>query len=202
MKKIGIMGGTFNPVHNAHLELANCAKEQYALDFVIFMTSGNPPHKKHKNIPDGELRLGMLKLAISGKENFLADDFEVKSEEYSYSVNTMRHLREKYPQSELYFIIGGDSLRGLPKWYKPEELVKLCKFLVYPRGGTDLGDDIYEIVKKYGGEIYPLHSPVINISSTQIREKIVQGEDVSGMLPESVLEYIKEHRLYTEDGEV
>ena len=202
MKKIGIMGGTFNPVHNAHLELAKCAKEQYALDVVIFMTSGNPPHKKHKDIPDGELRLEMLKLAISDREDFLADDFEVKSEEYSYSVNTMRYLGEKYPQSELYFIIGGDSLRSLPKWYKPEELVKLCKFLVYPRYGADLDDDIYEIVKKYGGDIYPLHSPVINISSTQIREKIIKGEDVLDMLPEGVFRYIKEHKLYTEDGEV
>lgn len=202
MKKIGIMGGTFNPVHNAHLQLAVCAKEQYSLDAVIFMTSGNPPHKKHKDIPEGKIRLEMLKIAISGKEDFFADDFEVKSKEYSYSVNTMKYLREKYPQSELYFIIGGDSLRGLPEWYKPEELVKLCKFLVYPRGGTDIDDDIYETVKKYGGEIYPLQSPVIGISSTEIRERMVCGKDVSEMLPKGVLEYIKEHRLYTEDGEV
>ena len=140
----------------------------------------------------------MLKIALNGRDGFIADDYEVKLKDYSYSVNTMKHLKEKYTDSELYFIIGGDSLCDLPKWYKPEELLKLCTLLVYPRGESDIDSDICEMTKMYGGKIYPLKAPTVDVSSTQIRSRIKEGKDVSKMLPDGVVEYIRKHKIYTE----
>ena len=197
MKKTGIMGGTFNPVHNAHLALAQCAMEQYELDEVIFMTSGNPPHKRNIDMPDAKIRHEMLKIALEGKEKFVADDYEVNLTDYSYSVITMKHLHEKMSECELYFIIGGDSLRDLPKWYKPHELMKLCTLLVYPRDNEDISDEISEMQNKFGGEIYPVKAPVMDVSSTDIRCRIKAGESVLGMLPKGVGEYIIEHKIYS-----
>lgn len=203
MKKIGIMGGTFNPVHNAHLIMARYAKEQYGLDEVIFMTSGNPPHKRNINMPDAEVRHEMLKAAIGADADFTADDYEVKLKDYSYSVNTLRHFKEIYPGDMIYFIIGEDSLADFPKWYMPEEILKLCTVLVYPRGeGQGIQKKITQIQAMYGGEIYPINSPVMGISSTEIRGRLKSGKTVRHMIPDSVLEYIEKNKLYTEDGSI
>lgn len=203
MKKIGITGGTFNPVHNAHLIMARYAKEQYGLDSVIFMTSGNPPHKRNIDMPDAEVRHDMLKAAISGDADFTANDYEVKQKSYSYSVNTLRYFKEIYPSDMIYFIIGEDSLADFPKWYMPQEILKLCTVLVYPRGeGQDVQQKIDEIKAMYGGEIYPINSPVIGISSTEIRGRLKSGKTVRHMIPDKVLEYIEKNKLYTKDGRI
>ena len=195
MKKIGIMGGTFNPVHNAHLIMARYAKEQYGLDDIIFMTSGNPPHKKNMDMPDAKVRHEMLKAAIENDADFTADDYEVNLSEYSYSVNTLRHLKKLYPDDSIYFIIGGDSLCDFPKWYKPQEILSLCTLLVYPRK-TDTEADINKIKEMYGGDIFLINSPEIEISSTEIRKRLAEGKSVRHMIPDSVLEYIRKNKLY------
>lgn len=201
MKKIGIMGGTFNPVHNAHLIMARYAKEQYGLNNIIFMTSGNPPHKQNVNMPDAEVRHKMLRLAIGADDDFTADDYEVKSSSYSYSVNTLKYLKGIYPNDRIYFIIGGDSLKDLPKWYKPREILSMCTLLVYPRKGDTEGQ-ISKIKKMYGGEIYPISSPELEISSTEIRKRLTEGKSVRHMIPDRVLEYIEENKLYMEDDDI
>ena len=133
MSKIGIMGGTFNPIHNGHIKIAQAAKSEYHLDKVIFLTSGNPPHKRDEAILDAKIRHIMVKRAISGIDGFEPCDYEVNRTEYSYSVNTLRHFKETMPDDELFFIIGGDSLRDFHKWYQPDEILKLCTLLVYDR---------------------------------------------------------------------
>lgn len=195
MRKIGIMGGTFNPVHNAHLIMARYAKEQYGLDDIIFMTSGNPPHKKNMDMPDAKVRHEMLKAAIGNDADFTADDYEVNLSEYSYSVNTLRHLKKLYPDDSIYFIIGGDSLCDFPKWYKPQEILSLCTLLVYPRK-TDTEADINKTKEMYGGDIFLINSPEIEISSTEIRKRLAEGKSVRHMIPDSVLEYIRKNKLY------
>ncbi len=186
MSKIGIMGGTFDPIHFGHLKIAEVAKSEYHLDKVIFLTSGNPPHKKDKRILDAKIRHIMVKRAIAEIDGFEASDYEVNRKEYSYSVNTLKHFKEIMPDDQLFFIIGGDSLRDFHKWYKPEEILKLCTLLVYDRdGGKHISDFSM-----------PISGSTIDISSTVIREKLENGEDVSAFVPPAVLEFIKRNNIY------
>lgn len=197
MKKYGIMGGTFNPIHNAHMEIAHRAAEQYGLDRVIFMTGGNPPHKRDMDIPDAQVRYEMVKTAVSDEDGFFADDYEINLKEYSYSVNTLKHLCKTYPNDELYFIIGGDSARDFSKWYKPEEIAKLCVLLVYPREDiSKTAEYVKAIINEYGGDVRIIDAPVTDISSTEIRERIRCGKPVCDMIPRGVWEYINENGVY------
>lgn len=196
--KTGIMGGTFNPPHNAHLLIAELAREQYGLDRVIFMTGGNPPHKN--GVADAKHRFNMTRLAIKGNGAFVDDSFEIDRKEKSYTVHTLEYLKEKYPSDELFFIIGEDSLRDLAKWYKPEKILEMCTLLVFPRKSREsLKSEIEKAVTVFTGKILPIDAPVIEISSTDIRERIKSGKTVKYMLPDSVIKYIKEHNLYGED---
>lgn len=186
--KIGIMGGTFNPIHNGHLIIARYAKEQYKLDRVIFMVSGNPPHKKDNHITDAKIRFEMTRLALEKDKDLEACDYEVNRKEYSYTANTLEYLKSLYPDDEIYFIIGGDSLRDFPKWYKPERITELCTILVYPRPGVDTDKEIDDIKNKYGKEVKKIHAPVFEISSTEIRKRLEEGKSVRHFIPDNVLE--------------
>jgi len=186
MSKIGIMGGTFNPIHLGHIKIAQAAKSEYHLDKVIFLTSGNPPHKQGEAILDAKIRHIMVKRAISGIEGFEPCDYEVNRKEYSYSVNTLRHFKEIMPEDELFFIIGGDSLRDFNKWYMPEEILKLCTLLVYDRCGEKFESDFAK----------PIHGELLDISSTEIREKLKNNEDVSSLIPHCVLEFLNKYNIY------
>ena len=193
--RTGIMGGTFNPVHNAHLLIAQKAQEQYNLDRIIFITSGNPPHKK--SMTDARHRFNMTRLAISDNSAFTDDDFEVNRAEKSYTVHTLEYLRKKYPEDKLFFIIGEDSLEDLPKWYKPDKILALASLLVFPRKSEkSLLNTLDEIKTYFSGEIFPIDAPVTDISSTEIRKRILNGENVREMLPDKVLGYIEENGLY------
>ena len=196
---IGIMGGTFNPIHSAHLLIAEMAREQYALDRVIFMTSGNPPHKTA--LTDAEHRFNMTRLAIEGNEYFTDDDYEIKKNSKSYTVETLLYLKEKNPMDKLFFIIGEDSLNDIGKWYEPRRILEMAAILVFPREtrGT-LKEKIGRAKRIFDGEILPIDAPVIDISSTDIRQRIGDTKTVKYMLPDKVIDYIKEHNLYA-DGD-
>ena len=186
MSKIGILGGTFNPIHNGHIQIAKRAKAQYGLDKVIFLTSGNPPHKTNVQILDAKIRHIMVKRAICGIDGFFASDWEVNRTEYSYTEDALLHFKEVYPEDELYFIIGGDSLRDFDKWHNPQGILKLCTLLVYDRlGGCVESDFAMEIS---GGKI--------DISSSSIREKIKNGENADDDMPGQVSEFIKRNHIY------
>lgn len=189
MSKIGIMGGTFNPIHNGHIKIAQAARSEYHLDKVIFLTSGNPPHKRDCKILDASIRHIMVKRAISGIDGFESCDWEVKRTEYSYTFTTLQHFNTLYPNDEIYFIIGGDSLRDFNKWYKPEEILKLCTLLVYDRIGGELKSDFAKII----------HGEKIDISSTQIRQMVACGEDISEFVPKSVNDFILRNNLYQKE---
>ncbi len=192
---IGIMGGTFDPVHSAHLLIAETARGEFSLDRVIFITGGNPPHKKERT--DALDRFCMTRLAIADNPYFTDDDYEIKRAEKSYTLHTLMYLKDKYPSDKLFFIIGEDSLNDLPKWHKPEEILRLCTLLVYARTSREtLTDTIEKTRLKYGGDILPINAPIIEISSTALRERIANGETVRYMLPDNVIEYIKENELY------
>ena len=192
--KIGIFGGTFDPIHNAHISIAKYAKKEYELDRLIIMPCGNPPHKT--TITDKYIRYKMAKMA-SG-DDFEVSDFEISRQEYSYTLFTLTYFKEKYPDDKLYLIIGEDSLRDINKWYRPNEIIKLCALLVFPRTDmSSLQKEIQIVQERLGGEIYPISAPIMKISSTDIRKRIQMGQNISEIVPENVAEYIEENDVYT-----
>lgn len=186
MSRIGIMGGTFDPIHSGHINIAAKAKTEYHLDKVIFLTSGNPPHKRAKQVMDAGIRHIMVRRAVFGYMCFSASDYEVKKGTYSYTYETLLHFKERFPEDELFFIIGGDSLRDFKSWYKPEEILKLCTLLVYDRAGGEIDSRFAKII----------HGDKIPISSTGLRRMVMRGEDISMYVPDSVNRFIEKNRLY------
>ncbi len=189
MRKIGLMGGTFDPIHLGHLNIAAAAKSEYHLDKVIFLTSGNPPHKQDKKILDGKIRHIMVKRAIEGIAGFEPCDWEVNRTEYSYTLSTLLHFQKEYPDDEIFFIIGGDSARDFHKWYHPEEILKLCTLLVYDRTGGTIACDFAK----------PISGEKIDISSTKIRKMREMGEDISAYVPKEVNEFILRNNIYNKE---
>ena len=196
---LGIFGGTFSPIHNAHLVIAETAREQYTLDRVIFITSGDPPHKT-TGVSATE-RFNMTRLAIEGNNAFTDDDYEIRNDGKSYTVRTLEYLKEQYPEDKLFFIIGEDSLSDLRKWYEPERILQMASLIVFPRTSEGTLKEKIEVAKTiFDGEILPVYSPVIGISSTYIRNRISDGKTVRYMIPDKVMEYIKEHNLYADEN--
>ncbi len=188
------MGGTFNPPHLAHIHIARRAMEELGLSKVIFMTGGNPPHKETDL--NGKIRHHMTKLAIENEKDFEVWDYEIKKKEYSYTSDTLRYLNEKYPDYEIYFIIGGDSFDKLFSWHEPLEIIKRCKIVVYPRDGYPKKKDVDEFNLKYNKDVYLLNVEEEKMSSTDIRNLIENGEDATEYLDKNVYDYIKRNGIY------
>lgn len=204
--RIGLMGGTFNPVHNGHLLLAQEAQEQYGLEQVWFLPARRPPHKDNGELPKDKARIEMLRLAVEDNPAFTISMLEMQRKDgKTYTYDTLRELKEKYPLTEFYFIIGSDSLFYLHKWSHFEELLRGMVFLVALRGGEmhdkkEMEQQAEEYKKKYQARIGFINMPVIEISSTLIREKAEAGLAVRYYLPEKVEEYIRIHNIYGEES--
>lgn len=197
MSKIGIFGGSFNPIHNGHLYVAEKVKEKLNLDKIIFMPTGIAPHKDNSDFASKEHRYNMVKLAVDGK--FEISDIEVKSDKVCYAVDTMTELKRIYENDDLYYIIGADSLVTFMQWREPLKLFKMLHIVVVDREGADI-DNVAEIYRKrYNAKITICHIEEYNVSSTEIRNKIKLFGNCYGLVPVKTEEYIKKHRLYTED---
>ena len=199
MKRIGVLGGTFNPVHKGHLALAATAKEQFALDHIIFMPSGTPPHKP-KEVIDKEFRYQMVKRAIGGIDDYSISRVELDRPGYSYAVDTFNGLKKKFGKNvKLFYIMGLDSINEILSWKKPLELFKLCEFIVGTRPGTRIRT-FRRLVKfpPLEKEVDKIHIMELkeNISSSDIRKRIRDSKPVEKMVPKKVLDYIKKQELY------
>ncbi|WP_242839343.1 nicotinate-nucleotide adenylyltransferase [Oribacterium sp. P6A1] len=199
-KKVGIMGGTFDPIHNAHLALGECARVQMALDEVWFMPAKDPYFKKKKNVTPAKFRAEMTALAVKGHEGFKMSDFELLREGETYTAETLQKLNELYPDIHFYFIIGSDSMYQLETWWHPEIIMKHATLVVaereYPERVRSFMDQVEYLRKKFGADIRVLDFEESDISSTMIREMAAKGEDLSELLPDAVSLYIGEHGLY------
>jgi len=196
LKKIGIFGGSFNPIHIGHLIIAEYFFVQQKLDKVIFVPTYISPFKQDqtKQIPD-EDRLAMVKLITDDDERFELDDFEIESKDVSYTYNTVKHIKSRYPNSELTLLIGFDNLPDLHQWYEFEKLAEFVTFCVAKRKSDSLRN---EKMPSLGATVRLnyLNSPNIEISSSRIREDIKSGEAFRYMLHPVVFEYIKTNKLY------
>lgn len=198
--KIGIMGGTFDPIHNGHLMLGEYAYKEFQLDQIWFMPNGNPPHKSNDTIESQtKNRVEMVKRAIAGIDYFVLQPYEVDNKAVHYSYKTLEYFKNVYPEHEFYFIIGADSLFTLEKWVHPEILLKNCIMLAAYRdekGTEDMLAQIQFLNKKYHGDIRLLNTPNVDISSSEIRARIKEGKSIYDCVPSSVFDYIKQKQLY------
>ena len=193
--KIGILGGSFDPIHNGHLNMALKSYEQYDLDEIWLIPNGNAPHKDSDKMVDAKDRLAMCQLVANEYPFLKTCDIEVSSEEYSYTYITVTKLQERYPDDEFYFIMGADSLNYFEKWRKPDVIASICKILVVNRDEfteVDLAEKIERINTFFPANIFIVHCPKVDVSSTDLRQNLNE-EDV---LP-SVYAYICKHNLYS-----
>ena len=198
--KIGIMGGTFDPIHKGHLMLALYAKKQFDLDKVWFMPNGNPPHKSNDKIESQtKHRVEMVRRAIEPETDFELQLYEMERKEVNYSYSTMEHFVETGSEDKFYFILGADSLFSLEKWVYPDRLLRTCVILAACRDDKsqdDVKKQIAYLNQKFDADIRLLCTPHVDISSSDIRERMKNGQDVKDMLPKAVYDYIAENHLY------
>jgi nicotinate-nucleotide adenylyltransferase len=188
MRKVGIYGGTFDPIHHGHLILGRQACEKLGFDQLIFVPCAVSPFKSPA-FASGEMRLSMLRAAIDGQEDFLADDCELKRPPPSYSIDTVLQIREREPKAELFWLIGADNVSGLNKWHRIAELKKLVRFVVLDRG-----------CEERTGHKYPVVQRNIDISGTEIRKRVASGRSIRYLVPKAVEEIIFLEKLYRESG--
>lgn len=203
--KIGVLGGTFNPIHMGHLILANEIGEAAALDKVLFIPAYYPPHKTISDMVSGEHRLRMVARAVADNPLLSSSDVELRLKGVSYTIETIKQLRRENPGDDFYFIIGADSVPELASWYKIHELTDICSFLIGERPGHLLQWKRLEAtlpvakVQQMKRGVYPTTS--IGISSSMIRTRISQGKSIRYYTPYTVEAYIHKHSLYTESGQ-
>ena len=191
--RIGIFGGSFDPIHVAHLILAEQCREQGQLDRLLFIPAPRPPHKHNSTIASFDDRVAMLQLAIANQPQFAVDTCEQDREGLSYTVDTLRYLRQREPGSEWHLILGGDSVRDLELWREPHGIATQCKLLIVQRPGVQASLPPayfqYQIVD----------SPLIDISSTAIRMKLAAGQSIRYLVPAAVEEYIRSKQIYVNE---
>ena len=190
---MGLFGGTFNPLHNAHMEVARAALRQYELSRIVFIPNGIPPHKERVLGSDKEARFEMVRLAVESNPEFTASRIEVDREGPSYTIDTIRALKDDYPQG-ICFIVGADRLLKLDTWKEPHELLRSVPFVIAPRSGVSL--DVFDVSPFREAVIVPLQMEDMDLSSSGLRERIQRGESIREWVPEEVAKYIEEHKYY------
>lgn len=199
MKKIAIFGGTFDPIHNGHLYIAYEALYKLNLDEIIFMPSGIPPHKTKRKLASSFFRYEMVRMATKNEKRFTVSDYEINKKNISYTFETLEYFANKYPNASLYFITGADGLMDIENWKNVKGIFKLCNLVVFSRPGNNKYDIISQkgkLEEKYKGNIIFLDIPLLDISSTNIRNLISEGRNISCFVPEGVYNTIKELKLY------
>ncbi len=199
MEKIGIMGGSFNPIHLGHLHLAESARVEFHLDKVIFIPAGDNPFKQTNVSVTRQQRFEMVNMAIASNERFASASIELDRHGKSYTIDTIREIKKMYPQSELYFITGADIMFEITQWRSAEELLQSINFITATRPGYPVSKwrrRVRRLRKKYHANIYGLMSAEMDITSTEIRNRIASGQSIKYLIPEPVEAYIETHHLY------
>jgi nicotinate-nucleotide adenylyltransferase len=200
VQRLGILGGTFDPIHHGHLVAAEEARFQLALDKVLFVPAGAPPHKPARPISPASHRLHMVELAIAGKPYFAVSRVDVDRPAPSYTVDTLRLLRAEWGAGpSFFFIVGDDSLSDMVNWYQPQQLIELCQLAVARRPGSEI--DLPALEKQLPGltsRVHWIKMPLLEISSSDLRSRVQAGRSISYLVPREVEAYIEQHRLYRE----
>lgn len=201
-KKVGIMGGTFDPIHYGHLLIAQTAAETYELNEVLFVPSGTPWLKDSSKVLNKKTRVTMTGIAIEDNPKFALSTIEIDREGNSYSYETLEELSLQNPDTEFYFIMGADSLLDIERWKNPDKLMAGCTLLVAVRNDCDmegLKKQTAYLNQKYNASICYLETPRLDISSTQIRQRAAEGKSIHYLLPEQIENYIIKNRIYEKE---
>jgi nicotinate-nucleotide adenylyltransferase len=198
MARVGMLGGSFDPIHIGHLHIAGQARQRLGLDRVVFVPAGQPPHKLGYGLTAPEHRYEMVCLAVAGQPQFSVSRIDLDRPGPCYSVDTVRLLQERWErETRIYFLIGADSLADLPTWYRPRQLLELCQVVAVRRPGYHV--DLATLERRFAGAplIILLDSvPLVDVSSTQIRQRVAEGRSVEGLVPPAVAAYITAQGLY------
>ena len=184
MAAIGILGGTFDPVHNAHLAMASAALEHLALDEVRFIPTG-PTRYRTPALASGEDRVAMLRLALAGEPRFSTDERELREGASGYTADTLKALRAELGAAELYLLMGADQYAKLAGWHRPDEVRRLARIAVFARPGIELAEEL---------SLVPMDP--MPVSASAVRARVARGEDIDALVPPAVANYIRRHRLY------
>jgi nicotinate-nucleotide adenylyltransferase len=199
--RLGLFGGTFDPVHFGHLLLAERCREECQLDQVWFVPAGNPPHKQGEPVSPGTQRAEMLEFAIAGHPQFHVNRMELNRAGRSFTIDTLREVKSEDPQRELFFLIGADSLQDLPIWRDPAGIAELATIVAVNRGGRPM-PDLQPLRNALGVEVVNrvqlITMPGIDLSSTDIRDRVRQGKSIRFMTPRACEVYIEQNGLYRE----
>ncbi len=198
MGRIGILGGTFDPPHIGHLVLAEYAAEALDLERVLFVPAATPPHKLNEVRTPVDHRLNMVQLAIESNDRFVLSRVDVDRPGPHYTIDMVAIIQQQYPDKEVYFVMGGDSLRDLPKWNRPAELIQCCRLLVLQRPNMEpISPSMHEqLLPGISERVTILDDPLLGFSSTGIVARLQSGRSIRYMTPDSVLAYIHDHQLY------
>ncbi|HWC30519.1 MAG TPA: nicotinate-nucleotide adenylyltransferase [Dehalococcoidia bacterium] len=189
--KIGVLGGTFDPIHVAHLLLAEQAREQLDLDKVLFVPAGDPWRKASRRVAPAKHRLAMTRLAVEHDPGFVVDECEVMREGPSYTVDTLRELANRFSKDEIYLLLGEDALADLPFWHEPAQIADHATVVVAPRGGVVLPELPFDAER-----VLRIKMPYMDVSSTDLRERARHGKSLRYLVPDPVIAYIDEHKVY------
>jgi len=201
--KIGVLGGTFDPIHIGHLKVAEEVTASLSLGEIIFMPAGQPWLKINNAISPAEHRLEMVRLALAGKSNFKLSTMEIDRPGPTYTVDTIDELRRQLgAEDELFFILGWDNLTQLPKWHEPSRLIELCRLVAVPRVDFSPPDltALDAAIPALSQRVILLDSPRIDINASEIRQRVREGLSIHNLVPGAVERYIKKHRLYLKDN--
>lgn len=202
--RIGIYGGTFNPVHNGHVHVMRCFAERLRLDKLLLIPTATPPHKQAQNLAPAEDRLAMCRLAARGLPGAEVSDLEIRRGGRSYTAETLHCLREVYPKAELFLLMGEDMFLTVESWYQPESIFALATIATAPRSHSleKIRVQQRRLEEKFGGSILVEEIPYQEVSSTMIRERAESGQEIGSLVPPGVAAYIRRHSLYRrEQGE-
>ena len=197
--KIGVLGGTFDPIHNGHLLVAEEARSRLNLEEVLFVPAGEPWLKAGTPISDAEHRVQMIRLAIANKPYFKLSTMEIERPGPSYTVDTIAELRDQLDRGdELFFVLGWGNLIQLPQWHEPARLIEMCYLVAVPRPGSPHPDlkPLEPLIPGLSRKVIFLDKPEIDISASVIRDRVAQGLPIRHLVPEPIDKYIREHRLY------
>jgi len=198
-KSLGILGGTFDPVHYGHLLAGEWAREVFNLNQLVFMPAARPPHKDLAGVLDSQHRHRMVELAVSDNPGFSVSTLELERAGFSYTVDTVRYYLQEYPGIELYFIIGVDALQLIYTWKDIEQLAELCQFIVVTRPGYEIdreGPALASLPDALWERLTLLSIPGLEISSSDIRKRVLNGRSIRYLLPAAVEKYIVDNNLY------
>lgn len=194
--KVGVLGGTFDPLHFGHLRAAEVARDSLGLDRVLFVPAANPPHKREDAVTDASHRVRMLDEALAGEEHFLVSRIELNRGGASYTIDTLGELRAKEPEAEYWFITGSDAFAEIRTWRSWKKLLTTYAFAVLERPGCNLRDVLDVVPEGLRERVSFLESAMLEVSSTEIRHTVREGKSIRFLVPDSVEAYVRRNRLY------